>query len=112
VNEILGLRMVSVHNSHMYLKLMADTRAHLADGTFAEFRREFVATYVPTRRVLAGAHSRSGRIRNEERGTRNSPRLSAVLKRTQSERWRAHERSVPEHAKRMECVRFHRRLAG
>jgi len=54
VNEILGLRMVSVHNSHMYLKLMADTRAHLADGTFAEFRREFVATYVPTRRVLAG----------------------------------------------------------
>ena len=54
VNEILGLRMVSVHNSHMYLKLMADTRAHLADGTFAEFRREFVASYVPTRRVLAG----------------------------------------------------------
>jgi queuine tRNA-ribosyltransferase len=54
VNEILGLRMVSVHNSHMYLQLMADMRAHLAAGTFAEFRREFVANYVPTRRVLAG----------------------------------------------------------
>src|ERR1700729_1197588 len=27
VGEILGLRMVSVHNSHMYLKLMADLRA-------------------------------------------------------------------------------------
>jgi queuine tRNA-ribosyltransferase len=26
-NEILGLRMVSVHNSHMYLKVMADARA-------------------------------------------------------------------------------------
>jgi len=54
VKEILGLRMVSVHNSHMYLKLMADLRAHLAAGTFAAFRREFVMNYVPTRRVLAG----------------------------------------------------------
>jgi queuine tRNA-ribosyltransferase len=54
VNEILGLRMVSVHNSHMYLKVMADIRQHLAAGTFAEFRREFVAGYVPTKRVLAG----------------------------------------------------------
>ncbi|MBI5383706.1 MAG: tRNA guanosine(34) transglycosylase Tgt [Verrucomicrobia bacterium] len=53
VKEILGLRLVSVHNSHMYLQLMADMRAHLAAGTFAEFRREFVANYVPTRRVLA-----------------------------------------------------------
>jgi len=53
VNEILGLRMVSVHNSHMYLKLMVDIRAHLAAGTFATFRREFVAGYVPSRRVLS-----------------------------------------------------------
>ena len=52
VNEILGLRMVSVHNSHMYLKLMADIRAHLAAGTFGEFRREFVARYAPTQKVL------------------------------------------------------------
>ncbi len=54
VNEILGLRMLSVHNSHMYLRLMAEVRAHLAAGTFAEFRRDFVANYVPTRRVLLG----------------------------------------------------------
>ena len=53
VEEILGLRMVSVHNSHMYLKLMADVRAHLLAGTFTEFRREFVAQYVPSRKVLA-----------------------------------------------------------
>src|SRR5438552_7987202 len=53
VNEILGLRMVSVHNSHMYLKLMADIRAHLAAGTFTEFRRDFVARYVPSQRVLS-----------------------------------------------------------
>jgi queuine tRNA-ribosyltransferase len=51
VNEILGLRMVSVHNTHLYLQLMADIRAHLAQGTFAEFRRSFVDGYVPSRRV-------------------------------------------------------------
>jgi len=53
VNEILGLRMVSVHNSHLFLKLMADVRAAIAAGTFAEFRREFIAGYVPTSRVLS-----------------------------------------------------------
>jgi queuine tRNA-ribosyltransferase len=52
VNEILGLRMMSVHNSHLFLKLMADTRAHLAAGTFAEFYREFIANYVPSKKVL------------------------------------------------------------
>ncbi len=53
VNEILGLRMLSVHNSHMYLRVMADIRAHLAAGTFTEFRREYAATYVPTEKVRA-----------------------------------------------------------
>ena len=41
-NEILGLRMLSVHNSHMYLKLMTDVRAAIAAGTFPEFYREFI----------------------------------------------------------------------
>jgi queuine tRNA-ribosyltransferase len=53
VNEILGLRLVSLHNSHLFLRLMADLRAHLAAGTFGEFRREFIANYTPTRRVLS-----------------------------------------------------------
>jgi queuine tRNA-ribosyltransferase len=52
VNEILGLRMVSVHNSHLFLKIMADARAHLAAGTFAEFYREFIANYIPSKKVL------------------------------------------------------------
>ncbi len=52
VNEILGLRMLSVHNSHMYIKLMADIRQHLQSGTFDEFRREFIAGFVPSRRIL------------------------------------------------------------
>ena len=57
VNEILGLRMLSVHNSYMYLKVMSDIREHLAAGTFAEFRKQFVENYVPTRKVLAGRES-------------------------------------------------------
>jgi queuine tRNA-ribosyltransferase len=61
VNEILGLRMLSVHNSHFYLKVMADIRRSLAAGVFGEFRRRFIAQYVPTRKVLRerGAESKS-----------------------------------------------------
>jgi queuine tRNA-ribosyltransferase len=53
VNEILGLRMLSMHNLHLFLRLMADVRAAIAAGTFAEFQRGFIANYVPTRRVLS-----------------------------------------------------------
>src|SRR5947209_5016048 len=46
VGEILGLRMLSVHNTHMYLRVMKEVRAAIADGMFAEYRREFAANYV------------------------------------------------------------------
>jgi queuine tRNA-ribosyltransferase len=52
VEEILGLRMLSVHNTHVFLKVMADAREAIAAGTFAEFRREFVGNYRPTQKVL------------------------------------------------------------
>ena len=45
--------MVSVHNSHLFLKIMADARMAIAGGTFAEFYREFIADYVPSRKVLS-----------------------------------------------------------
>jgi len=54
VNEILGLRMLSVHNSHLFIRVMEDIRYHLAAGTFAEFRARFIESYVPTRKVLEG----------------------------------------------------------
>jgi queuine tRNA-ribosyltransferase len=53
VGEILGLRLLSIHNSHMYLALMADIRGHIAAGTFDSFRHHFAATYVPTLPVQA-----------------------------------------------------------
>ena len=45
--EILGLRLVSLHNLHFYLNLMARARAALAAGEFEIFRRQFVAGYQP-----------------------------------------------------------------
>ena len=51
MNEILGLRLVSIHNSHFYLEVMAEIRAHLRNGTFGEYRAEFASRYVPTEKV-------------------------------------------------------------
>jgi queuine tRNA-ribosyltransferase len=53
VDEILGLRMLSVHNTHLYLALMRRVRQHLSEGTFASFHRDYIATYRPTSKVLA-----------------------------------------------------------
>ena len=61
VNEILGLRMLSVHNSHLFLQLMTDARAHLAAGTFAPFYREFIANYIPSRRILSARQKETER---------------------------------------------------
>jgi len=52
VGEILGLRMLSVHNTRMFLRVMAEIRAAIAAGTFADYRKDFVANYVPTKKVL------------------------------------------------------------
>jgi tRNA-guanine family transglycosylase len=44
--------MLSVHNTRMYLRTMEQMRAAIANGTFAEFRKDFVSNYVPTKKVL------------------------------------------------------------
>lgn len=43
--EILGLRLISLHNLHFYLNLLRTARQHILDGTFADFRRTFVGGY-------------------------------------------------------------------
>lgn len=43
--EILGLRLITLHNLHFYLELMNRARQAIENGAFAEFRREFVANY-------------------------------------------------------------------
>ncbi len=39
-SEITGLRLLTIHNLHHLLDLMARARAAVAAGRFAEFRRE------------------------------------------------------------------------
>ena len=43
--EILGLRLITLHNLHFYLDLMRQARAKIDNGTFDEFRRGFVSNY-------------------------------------------------------------------
>jgi queuine tRNA-ribosyltransferase len=43
--EILGLRLVTLHNLQFYLSLLREARASILEGRFVEFRKEFVSNY-------------------------------------------------------------------
>jgi queuine tRNA-ribosyltransferase len=43
--EILGLRLITLHNLHFYLNLMKRSRTEIERGTFNDFRAAFVAGY-------------------------------------------------------------------
>jgi queuine tRNA-ribosyltransferase len=43
--EILGLRLITLHNLHFYLELMRQAREKIDNGMFDEFRRRFVSNY-------------------------------------------------------------------
>src|SRR3954468_11967010 len=43
--EILGLRLLTIHNLHFYLNLMKRTRTAIEEGNFDNFRRRFVDGY-------------------------------------------------------------------
>ena len=43
--EILGLRLITLHNLHSYLNLMSQARTEIKNGTFDQFRKAFVAEY-------------------------------------------------------------------
>lgn len=44
-DEILGLRLVSLHNIHFYLELMRRIREAIGKGRFKEFKKEFLGNY-------------------------------------------------------------------
>jgi queuine tRNA-ribosyltransferase len=50
--EILGLRLITLHNLHFYLNLMNRARDEIETGTFDQFRKAFVAEY-KTRDAMA-----------------------------------------------------------
>ena len=43
--EILGLRLITLHNLHFYIALMRQARAALGSGKFAELRAKVVGSY-------------------------------------------------------------------
>jgi queuine tRNA-ribosyltransferase len=43
--EILGLRLITLHNLHFYLDLMRQAREKIDNGSFDEFRKCFVSNY-------------------------------------------------------------------
>jgi len=45
--EILGLRLITLHNLHFYLELMRQAREKINEGKFDDFRSEFVSNYKP-----------------------------------------------------------------
>ena len=50
--EILGVRLITLHNLHFYLNLMSRARSEIESGTFDQFRKTFAAGY-RTRNVVA-----------------------------------------------------------
>jgi queuine tRNA-ribosyltransferase len=44
--EILGLRLITIHNLHFYLNLMQRIRESIENAEFASFRNKFLNTYV------------------------------------------------------------------
>jgi queuine tRNA-ribosyltransferase len=46
-NEILGLRLVTIHNLHFYLNLLRLARVAILQSRFAKFRSDFVSNYRP-----------------------------------------------------------------
>ena len=45
VNEVLGLRLMTLHNLHFYLTLMRTIRAKIQAGSFSTFRANFTQAY-------------------------------------------------------------------
>lgn len=51
-NEILGLRLMTIHNLHFLLNLMSQIRKHIEKGTFTKFKNSFLnrRNSVPTKK--------------------------------------------------------------
>lgn len=53
--EILGLRLITLHNLHFYLRLMERIRGSIERGVFADFRARFVGGYHQAKNDGGGA---------------------------------------------------------
>jgi queuine tRNA-ribosyltransferase len=49
--EILGLRLLSFHNLHFYLSLVAAAREAITAGTFSAYKNSFIQRYTSTNSI-------------------------------------------------------------
>ncbi len=64
--ETLALHLATMHNVRFMLRLMADIRGHIAAGTFAAFRQQFLAEYkLPNQEVRHAQHAAAVARRRE-----------------------------------------------
>lgn len=54
--EILGLRLATIHNLHFALSLMRRIRTSILEGTFVDFKEEFLSQFTPTDYALREAN--------------------------------------------------------
>ena len=57
-DELLAFRLLSLHNIHFFLGLMADLRSAIAEGRLAPFKTRFFERY-PVRSVVVSLDSES-----------------------------------------------------
>ena len=81
-DEILGIHLATIHNIHFLLQLMRDIRTAIAEGEFASFKEEFLATY-PIIDDEVRAQSRASRGSRKESHRRDA---EATEKRNEPQR--------------------------
>jgi queuine tRNA-ribosyltransferase len=51
--ELLAYRLNSIHNLRFMTRTVGEIRASILDGTFRQYREEFLARYKPSDRLVA-----------------------------------------------------------
>jgi queuine tRNA-ribosyltransferase len=85
--EILGLHLATLHNVHFLLRLMEQIRAQITQGTFAEYRQQFLGEYRLTDQTVRHAQRAArGRAVREHTAREQTIRERTAPKRTAGER--------------------------
>ena len=71
--EILGLRLITLHNLHFYLDLMRQAGEEIENGSFQEFRKRFVANYKTRDVDLASSVGQADSFPSENTGRSQLP---------------------------------------
>ena len=57
IDEILGIRLISLHNIHFYVNLMKQIRRAISEDRFLEFKKEFLGEYNPDGSSGSNSHN-------------------------------------------------------